>query len=181
LFRAYLHSMILQIRFDPLVNSFLKNKYPEGIKYCASDNISLAVFGLLCIPKVGDINVTEDDGIQIFLPDQYRHDNRTFLPHRSRHLINQTVSNQIKQELFKELEIQIQLYRGQRYSGINECIKRYMVRYGLDLHTDFETYKRAFHRHRKRNEYFSGDDVLSRHHTTNVNSHHERHTARSTR
>jgi hypothetical protein len=72
--------MELKVLFSPIVNNYLKSRYPKGIRYNRADNLTIFIFSLFAVPKPGQITADHPDGVSILLPDQFLHDNRVFIP-----------------------------------------------------------------------------------------------------
>ncbi len=154
--------MTVKVRFDLIANCYLKERYPEGIRYDTTDNLTIFLFSLFRKPKPGEINRDESDGVLIILSDQWVHDGRIFISASSVKSAKLFVENFVKDQLFHELELLLVNTPHKRFRGINFCIDNFMNRYGLDKAADRERFKKAFYRHRQKIEKISGSFVPSR-------------------
>ena len=144
--------MEIKVRFEPLVNNYLRSKYPDGIRYDLSDNLTIYMFSLLMVPKMGEITKDETDGVSILLTQQFYECGRVFIPEKVKPAASRFVVNQIYNELFQEISFVLQNNRLKRYKGLNDFIHKFMVRYNLDHPSDFERFKKAFYRFKKKQE-----------------------------
>lgn len=162
--------MELKVLFSPIVNNYLKSRYPNGIRYNRADNLTIFVFSLFAIPKPGQITADHPEGVSILLPDQFVHENRVFIPANCMKNVPMYVINHINLELFHELTILIQNNHGKRFIGINACIENFLTRHRIDDFAEVERFKKAFYRQRKKMENNSGSFVLNC--PQNFNNHH---------
>jgi len=152
-------SMEIKVKFDPIVDNYLKTKYPNGIRYDLTDNLTIFMFSLLMVPKQGEISKDETDGVSILLTKQFYHCGRVFIPDRVKEDVSKYIVNHITNELFNELLMLIQNNRYKRYKGIRHLIKNYLIRYNLDQCAEIERFKKAFYRFQKKQENILPDFV----------------------
>ena len=151
--------MEIKVKFDPIVNNYLKSRYPNGIKYDITDNLTLFVFSLLCVPSPGELTKDDPEGVSILLTKQFLASGRIYLPEKIKADIPKYVLNHIEEEMFQELVILIQNNRHKRFKGINILIQNFLVRYNLDSCADVDRFKKAFYRYRKKFEINFGAPV----------------------
>lgn len=151
--------MELKVKFEECVNQYLKVKYPSGITYKTSDNISLMIFGLIVRPKNGQILKDHNDGVLIRLNDQWVHDGRVYLPEENIRLATKIIINTMYTELFTELDQFSSGIHSLRYRGINDCIRAFIYRYEMNNSIDLDRLKKAYYRYRKNLEKISGNQV----------------------
>jgi hypothetical protein len=144
--------MEIKVKFDPIVNNYLKSKYPNGIKYDLSDNLTLFVYSLLVVPKPGEITKDDPDGVSILLSKLFLDSGRVFIPEYLKADIPKYVLNHIEHEMFQELVLLIQNNRHKRFKGINLLIHKFMIRHNIDGCSDIDRFKKAFYRYRKKFE-----------------------------
>lgn len=152
----------LQVRFDPLTTTYLQKRYPDGIRYDFTDNVSLFIFSLLRRPSPGEITKEEMNGVIIHLPNQFVNDGLVYLPDTLHKQVRTFIGNFIEQELFNELRVLLCNTPDKRFRGINSVIDVFMERYGLNRVADRERFKKAFYRYRQKHEKILGTIVPSR-------------------
>ena len=152
-------SMELKVLFSPIVNNYLKSRYPKGIRYNRADNLTIFIFSLFAVPKPGQITPDHPDGVSILLPDQFLHDNRVFIPQVCMDNVSGYVINHINLELSHELTMLIQNNQGRRFIVINACIENFLVRNNIEPYAQVERFKKAFYRQRKKMENNLGSFV----------------------
>ncbi len=137
--------MKIRISFGPVADAYLREVYRDNLTFKQSDKVSLFIFSQFKQPGPGEILIDNPTGVLVTLPDQFVNDNRIFISEKSRKYAQDIINGHLKDLLFMHLTVTLQ-----RKGELKLCILAFMERYNLTLVTDYEMWKQAYFRYRKK-------------------------------